>query len=139
MVANRPQPRHLLKQSERGREMLRFPFFSNPRLPLARYPVSFVRRFRNELPPPEAAAFLERWDYNELKWVVRRCPLCRRQHVHGAGLVGDDPRKALGHRVRHCFDRDLRGSDRLRSEIPSGYIVIDSDPDRTLRMMRGAT
>src|ERR1700733_8010014 len=84
-----------------------------------------------ELPPPEALAVLERWA-NELKWVVRRCPLCRKRHVHGAGAVGDDPRKVLGHRVRHCLDRHL-GRDRDRA-VPSGYILVDSDPGRTLRM-----
>jgi hypothetical protein len=105
--------------------MLHFPFF-NPRLALARYPVSLLRRIRNELPElpiPQAPALLERWE-NELKWVIPRCPLCRKRHVHAAGLVGEDPRKLLTHKVKHCANLDG----------PSGYILIDADPQRTLRM-----
>lgn len=37
-----------------------------------------------------------------LLWVVESCPYCGGKHVHGAGSVGDDPRKLLNHRVSHC-------------------------------------
>jgi hypothetical protein len=60
------------------------------------------------------------------RWLVQECPLCGRRHAHGGGPVSGDPRKTLGHRAGHC-------------NIPnSGYILIDSSPDTTGRVLAAA-
>jgi hypothetical protein len=35
-------------------------------------------------------------------WVIARCPLCGKEHTHGAGPMDGDPRRFLGHRISHC-------------------------------------
>jgi len=83
---------------------------------------------------PEALATLEIWragrGRSELKWIVARCPICGRRHVHAAGVLGeDDPYKVLGHRAKHWIGMPWR---------PTGYTTIDEDPERTRRMLREA-
>jgi hypothetical protein len=37
------------------------------------------------------------------QWIVLRCPYCRKQHRHGAGvMLRDNPRRFLDVRVAHC-------------------------------------
>ncbi|HUA85498.1 MAG TPA: hypothetical protein VMB85_16660 [Bryobacteraceae bacterium] len=74
---------------------------------------------------PIALADLEIWE-RSFKWVVRRCPLCsKKRHVHGGGLVGEDPRRMLGHRAGHCDHADNRG-----------YILVDADSAATESILR---
>ena len=47
-------------------------------------------------------------------WQVIRCPYCLRQHSHGAGYHGGDPRRLLGSRLSHCQDASVRGTYELR-------------------------
>ena len=44
-------------------------------------------------------------------WIVPHCPICGREHYHGAGGPGANHAEYLGHRVAHCAGRyeDLRG------------------------------
>lgn len=123
--------------------MLRFPFFSNQRPPLARYPVSLTRRIRNDVPMPVARARLEIWPGArrgrfEQKWVVGCCPICGRKHIHGGGILGeDDPRSYLSHRVKSCMPPSrTAGQPILPIERADGYILVDAQPERTLRMLR---
>jgi len=48
-------------------------------------------------------------DEKTRQWVVLRCPYCGRQHRHGAGRPGDDPRQFLGPRVQHCDQPNASG------------------------------
>lgn len=48
---------------------------------------------------PPAEAYL---DDDAWQLVVPVCPHCGQEHRHGAGERGEDPRRALGHRVAHC-------------------------------------
>jgi hypothetical protein len=77
--------------------------------------------------PPAVSAFLERSrDGLYWRWVVRACALCGASHIHGGGQVGkDDPRRLLSHRVAHC-----------RGHVPDGYVLQDSDPPRTARILQ---
>ena len=84
-------------------------------------------RFRNsiQLPFPSAPAVLEVTG-RQFHWIVPACPLCKRRHAHGGGLVSrDDPRKVLGHRAAHCIGAQGAG----------GYILIDSDPEATAKLI----
>lgn len=47
-----------------------------------------------------------------------RCPHCDQEHRHGAGELGEDPRKALGHRVAHCDPRKVKDAWAL------GYYLV---------------
>lgn len=53
-------------------------------------------------PPAEVYLDDEQWQF-----VLRDCPHCGEEHRHGAGHRGEDPRKALGHRVAHCDPRAI--------------------------------
>jgi hypothetical protein len=76
--------------------------------------------------PPAVSAFLERSHCGAYwVWIVRRCEICARGHVHGAGAICDDPKGSLGHRVAHC-----------RGHFPDGYVLTDGDPARTERILR---
>ena len=68
------------------------------------------------------------WDF---RWRVLYCPLCGRTHYHGGGSLSGDPRRLLTHRVSHCLKRDLKGNARN----VMGYILVDKDPKRTIRML----
>lgn len=48
------------------------------------------------------------------QWVIT-CPYCGEKHYHGAGKIGDDPTRFLGHRSAHCDDD--KGLDR-------GYFLV---------------
>ncbi len=48
-------------------------------------------------------------------WIVAKCPLCGRRHVHGAG-DGDMP-GLLGHRVSHCS---------AHAGGPNGYYLVEA-------------
>lgn len=74
---------------------------------------------------PEAPALLERAG-KYFQWLIRSCPICKGMHHHGGGRVGDDPRRLLGHRVKHCLGR---------LGPPHGYILTDQDPEGTRRML----
>lgn len=75
---------------------------------------------------PSVSVYLERSrDGRYWRWVVRKCELCGRSHIHGGGDTTKDPRRALGHRAAHCCDR-------LRVD---GYLICDADSDRTVRML----
>jgi len=46
------------------------------------------------------------------RFLVRRCPFCGRQHIHGA---------AEGHRTPHCpIDKEPPGGYILREALPGG-------------------
>ena len=56
-------------------------------------------------------------------WEVRRCVSCALRHIHGGGLLSEDPRRSLGPRSAHCC---------------SGYEIIDGDSRRTLALMHAS-
>jgi hypothetical protein len=97
--------------------------------------------FRNGSPPtlhsefPLAQARLAIAPGGEtFDWLVDCCPICGRSHCHGGGLVGEDPRRMLGHRARHC--RDLKRATGGVVSRCMGYILVDANPTRTLTMLR---
>ena len=51
----------------------------------------------------EALAFLDS-HRDGRTWVIRRCPFCRKRHLHGGGGLEDDPRTFLGPQRAHCLD-----------------------------------
>lgn len=53
---------------------------------------------------PTASVYL---DDDAWEFVLPCCPHCGEEHRHGAGMRGQDPRDALGHRVAHCDRRRL--------------------------------
>jgi hypothetical protein len=55
-------------------------------------------------------------------WIVDRCPLCAKKHIHGGGSLDGDPRRLLSHRVAHC----------LRPIEPAAYDLVEA-PARTAR------
>jgi hypothetical protein len=56
-------------------------------------------------------------------WVVPKCALCGRRHIHGGGLFGDDPRQVLCHRAPHC------------RKTSDGYLLSDMNPARTAALL----
>lgn len=54
--------------------------------------------------------------------VVPECPLCGRQHTHGAGVDGD----RLGHRCAHCTPRRVPRTDRWEpvAGAERGYVLV---------------
>jgi hypothetical protein len=54
-------------------------------------------------------------------WVVPCCPLCGREHWHGGGELGGDPRRLLGHRVAHCGEEDVPPH-----RLQRGYVLVES-------------
>jgi hypothetical protein len=65
-------------------------------------------------------------------WIVRHCENCGHSHIHGAGPVGEDPRRSLGHRAAHCR---IIARARSRGHSIGGYILRDAEPDRTERIL----
>jgi hypothetical protein len=91
---------------------------------------------------PEARARLEIWPgdrrgKSEQKWVVNCCPICGRRHIHGGGILGeDDPRSYLTHRVKSCMPSNRQAGQPIRPiERCDGYILVDAQPERTLRIL----
>lgn len=76
---------------------------------------------------PAAPVLLER-NSTAWRWLVTACPVCGgvRRHVHGGGLIDEDPRGYLGSRVLHCGPRHGVHS----------YNLYDADPSRTLRLIQ---
>ena len=70
--------------------------------------------------PPFAVATLHRGKQCN-QWVVKRCPLCRQKHFHGAGAPDQDPRDFLGHRVGHCSGR-WRPAAHV---VGGGYVLVE--------------
>jgi len=70
--------------------------------------------------PPSAVATLHRGKQCN-QWVVKRCPLCRRKHFHGAGTPDMDPRAFLGHRSPHCGGRARPAV----SGVLGGYVLVE--------------
>jgi hypothetical protein len=70
--------------------------------------------------PPAPARLLA--DVRGFRWLVPNCPACGKRHVHGGGTLRDDPRGVLSHRAAHCYQS-------------GGYILVDSDPTRTARIL----
>ena len=64
-------------------------------------------------------------DRRAFRWEVQNCPVCGKRHVHGGGALQDDPRQVLSHRAAHCF----------RPPENNGYILVDSDPARTVTLL----
>jgi hypothetical protein len=86
--------------------------------------------------PPDvlARARLVVDDGGYFRWFVSCCPICGRTHSHGAGgrpSDQTDPRRFLGHRVRHCVLP--LGGEGVKSRI--GYVLTDATPDRTAGML----
>ena len=78
---------------------------------------------------PNALAELE-VGAGQFSWRVKICPFCQKGHVHGGGLLGqDDPRRFLGFRVAHCIRK-------CQLHVAS-YKLIDADPSRTEKILRG--
>ena|SRR5579883_3614048 len=63
-------------------------------------------------------------------WRVICCPSCGRQHFHGAGRKGGNPRGYLSHRVGHC---------RLNTDVAFlGYLLVERDTRDTDVKLGGA-
>jgi len=73
------------------------------------------------------------------------CPICGDGHLHGAGAVGEDPRKYLSHRVAHCYDIGPKPRPKSGSPLTEaagvlnvdwdGYILVDADPRATADLL----
>jgi hypothetical protein len=63
---------------------------------------------------PEALAQLVK-DKHGWLWVVSKCPLCGKRHVHGGGPLDGDPHDRLGHRAAHCVTGDTHGGYVLKA------------------------
>jgi len=50
-------------------------------------------------------------------WVIKKCPFCGVEHVHGGGNIKGDPRKLLGSRSAHCNANSV-----------GGYILVEQLP-----------
>lgn len=72
-------------------------------------------------------AYLEQ-GRNAWVWEVRQCVACGLRHIHGGGLLSEDPRRSLGHRAAHC----------LSGRCDCGYEIIDGDSRRTLALMHAS-
>jgi len=80
-------------------------------------------RITHEPTIPIALCVLEHRGQHVL-WKVLRCPICGKEHRHGAGLPGEDPRRYLSHRSAHCTLGDLRRLG-VASEA-HGYILQEA-------------
>ena len=62
---------------------------------------------------------------------MKSCEVCGGSHVHGGGLVGQDPREMLGGRAPHCcFD--------ARRQPIMQYEIVDGAPSETARLLQEA-
>lgn len=70
---------------------------------------------------PKAYVTLDR-GYPNL-WKIKKCPLCGKSHVHGAGGPDYNPRKLLGHRWPHC-----------KKHIPGnkGYVLVEEETPQSI-------
>jgi hypothetical protein len=59
--------------------------------------------------PPTAWAELSPARRGLRQRIVLQCPYCGLRHTHGAGGIGADPYRFLGHRAAHCVDGDNNG------------------------------
>lgn len=59
-------------------------------------------------------------------WTVPACPICGARHLHGGGSIrgGESPTSHLGHRAGHC------------RQVQRGYLLVDSRPAATARILR---
>jgi hypothetical protein len=71
---------------------------------------------------PMAEVHLKKCSDGVQLWVIAECPLCGNRHIHGAGPVGEDPQRYLGHRVGHCLSRDV-GRGCVLVEL--GYVLVE--------------
>lgn len=62
--------------------------------------------------PTAEAELVKSEDGSVWLWVVRNCPHCHQEHVHGGGAMGNNPRNLLSHRVGHCLSSNV------------GYILV---------------
>jgi hypothetical protein len=79
-------------------------------------------------PHPDAPAVLQFYE-GHFTWLVIECPFCGRRHVHGGGLIGDDPREFLSWRSPHCM---------YPPKDAGNYQLVDLDPRRTERTIATA-
>ncbi len=53
-------------------------------------------------------------------WIVPHCPICGREHYHGAGGPGANHAEYLGHRVAHCAGQHAGTHGYVLVQAPKG-------------------
>jgi len=58
------------------------------------------------------------------KWIIKECPYCHQEHIHGAGNTNQPAREFLGHRQVMC-EEGSQNFIKSEAKKENGYIICE--------------